>query len=115
MDLNYTPEEASFRQQIRNWLATNLAKSGLRGDDSRAHADKTMLERMKQWHRRLHEAGYLALSWPKEYGGQAMDPVRQAIANEEMVRARAPGPVGGGIPLLGPTLITWGSDEQKRR
>ncbi len=63
----------------------------------------------------MHEAGYLALSWPKEYGGQAMDPVRQAIVNEEMVRTRAPGPIGGGISLLGPTLITWGNEEQKRR
>ena len=56
----------------------------------------------------MHEAGYLPLSWPKEYDGQALDPVRQALVNEEMVRARAPGPgpIGGGIPLLGPTLIT---------
>jgi alkylation response protein AidB-like acyl-CoA dehydrogenase len=115
MDLNYTPEEESFRQQVRSWLATNLPKSGLRGTDNHTNADKTMLERMKEWHRRLYEAGYLALSWPKEYGGQAMDPVSQAIVNEEMVRARAPGPVGGGIPLLGPTLITWGTEEQKRR
>jgi alkylation response protein AidB-like acyl-CoA dehydrogenase len=55
-----------------------LPKSGLRGADNRAHADKTTLEKIKRWHRRMHEAGYLALSWPKEYGGQAMDPVRQA-------------------------------------
>ncbi len=55
-----------------------LPKSGLRGADNRAHADKSTLEKIKGWHRRMHEAGYLALSWPKEYGGQAMDPVRQA-------------------------------------
>src|SRR5215472_7235579 len=115
MDLSYTPEEESFRSQVRGWLEANLPKSGLRGGDNRAHADKSTLEKMKEWHRRLYEAGYLALAWPKEYGGQAMDAVRQAIVNEEMVRARAPGPVGGGIPLLGPTLITWGSEEQKRR
>jgi len=115
MDLTYSPEEESFRQQLRSWLATNLPKSVLRGAEDRTNVDKTMLVRMKEWHRRLHEAGYLALSWPKEYGGQAMDAVRQAIVNEEMVRARAPGPIGGGIPLLGPTLITWGSEGQKRR
>jgi alkylation response protein AidB-like acyl-CoA dehydrogenase len=115
MNLNYTHEEESFRQEVRTWLEENLPKSGLRGADNRAHADKSTLEKMKGWHRRMHEAGYLALSWPKEYGGQAMDPVRQAIVNEEMVRARAPGPIGGGISLLGPTLITWGNEEQKRR
>src|SRR5579863_8848530 len=115
MDLNYTHEEEVFRKEVRTWLDDNLPKSGLRGADNRAHADRGTLDKMKDWHRHLHEAGYLALSWPKEYGGQAMDPVRQAIVNEEMVRARAPGPVGSGIPLLGPTLITWGSEEQKRR
>src|SRR6516164_3487714 len=115
MDLSYTPEEESFRAQVRGWLEANLPKSGLRGTVNRANADQSTLEKMKEWHRRLYEAGYLALSWPKEYGGQAMDLVRQAIVNEEMVRARAPGPVGGGIPLLGPTLITWGSEDQKRR
>src|SRR6266849_318983 len=115
MNLNYTHEEESFRQEVRTWLEENLLKSGLRGADNRAHADKSTLEKMKGWHRRMHEAGYLALSWPKEYGGQAMDPVRQAIVNEEMVRTRAPGPIGGGISLLGPTLITWGNEEQKRR
>src|SRR6266849_5677219 len=77
MDLNYTREEESFRKEVRMWLEENLPKSGLRGADNRAHADKSTLEKMKGWHRRMHEAGYLALSWPKEYGGQAMDPVRQ--------------------------------------
>jgi alkylation response protein AidB-like acyl-CoA dehydrogenase len=106
MDSNYTREEESFRKEVRMWLEETLPKGELRGADNRAHADKSTLEKMKGWHRRMHEASYLALSWPKEYGGQAMDPLRQAIVNEEMVRARASGPIGGGIPLLGPTLIT---------
>jgi len=114
MDLNYSPEEEEFRGSVRLWLQENLPKSGLRGQ-TRSHGDKSTLQKMREWHRQLYEAGYLALSWPKEYGGQAMDPVRQAIVNEEMVRARAPGAVGGGIPMLGPTLITWGTAEQKER
>ena len=72
MDLNYTGEEESFRKEVRRWLEENLPKNGLRGAENRAHADKSTLEKMKDWHRRMHEAGYLALSWPKEYGGQAM-------------------------------------------
>jgi alkylation response protein AidB-like acyl-CoA dehydrogenase len=114
MDLNYSPEEEEFRGKVRRWLEENLPKSGLRGE-SRTHGDKSTLQKMREWHRQLYEAGYLALSWPKEYSGQALDPVRQAIVNEEMVRARAPGAVGGGIPMLGPTLITWGTAEQKER
>ncbi len=116
MDLNFTPEEEEFRLKVRAWLAENLPASGLRGaapgDQMR---DKTALDRAKEWQRKLHQAGYIALSWPKEYGGQAMDPVRQAIVNEEMVRARAPGSVGGGVIMLGPTLISWGTEEQKAR
>jgi alkylation response protein AidB-like acyl-CoA dehydrogenase len=116
MDLNYTPEEEAFRRQVRNWLDENIPTSGLRGFDRNADRDKSTLEKMKIWQRRVHQAGYLALSWPKEYGGQAMDPVRQSIVNEEMVRTRAPALIGAmGISMVGPTLITWGNDEQKAR
>ncbi len=116
MDLNYTPDEEAFRRQVRNWLDENIPDSGLRGVDRNADRDKSTLEKMKAWQRRVHQAGYLALSWPKAYGGQAMDPVRQSIANEEMVRTRAPALIGAmGISMVGPTLIAWGDDEQKAR
>jgi alkylation response protein AidB-like acyl-CoA dehydrogenase len=114
MDLNYSSEEEQFRLKVRQWLDENLPKSGLRGE-ARMRGDTSILQKMKDWHCHLYKAGYLALSWPKEYGGQALDPAREAIVNEEMVRARAPGAVGGGISMLGPTLITWGTEEQKKR
>ena len=115
MDLNYSQEENAFREQVRSWLQANLPRnepmSPREGDD-----DKTWLENAKRWQRRLYEAGYVALSWPKEYGGQALDPVRQSIVNDELVQARAPQLVGlSGLGLLGPTLISWGTEEQKRR
>ncbi len=116
MDLNFTSEEAAFRRQVRAWLDDNLPTSGLRGFDRNADRDQSTLNRLKAWQRRVQEAGYLALAWPKEYGGQAMDPVRQSIVNEEMVRAKAPALIGGmGIAMVGPTLISWGDDEQKTR
>lgn len=116
MDLNYTPEEEEFRRKVRDWLNENVPKSGLKGFDNNLDRDRSTLEKMKEWQRRVHHAGYLALSWPREYGGQAMDPVRQSIVNEEMVRARAPGLIGAmGIGMVGATLITWGNEEQKAR
>jgi len=116
MDLNYSPEEEEFRGKVRGWLNENVARSGLRGFDANADRDKSTIEQMKEWQRRVHDAGYLALSWPREYGGQAMDPIRQSIVNEEMTRARAPGLIGAmGIGMVGATLITWGNDEQKAR
>ena len=78
--------------------------------------DKEWLGRAKAWQRKLYEGGFVALAWPKEYGGQALDPVRQSIVNDELVRAKAPYLVGGsGLGMLGPTLISWGTEEQKKR
>ncbi len=113
MDLNLTPQEEEFRQQVRNWLAQNRPVAL----HQRGEVDgKTWAQRAKDWQRRLYQAGYLALSWPKEYGGQALDPMRQAIVNEELMRAGVPGVIGSNsISMLGPTLITWGTEEQKRR
>ncbi len=115
MDLNFTSEEEAFRLRVRKFLEENVPKSGLSAARE-AREDASWLARAKAWQRKLYDAGYLALAWPKEYGGQAMDPVRQSIVNDEMVRARAPYLAGGmGISMIGPTLITWGTEEQKQQ
>jgi alkylation response protein AidB-like acyl-CoA dehydrogenase len=115
MDLNFTSEEEEFRLKVRSFLEENLPRSGL-ATGREGREDKGWLERSKAWQRKLHEAGYVALAWPKEYGGQAMEPVSQSIVNDEMVRARAPYLVGGsGLGMLGPTLISWGTEEQKQQ
>src|SRR6202521_394458 len=115
MDLQFTPEEEAFRLKIRGWLAENMPTSGLSADRE-GRDDKTWLAKAKAWQRRLYDAGYVALAWPKEYGGGGGGPVRQSIVNDEMVRAKAPYLVGGsGLGMLGPTLISWGTEEQKKR
>jgi alkylation response protein AidB-like acyl-CoA dehydrogenase len=115
MDLNFSPEEEAFRLKLRSWLEANLPRN--KPLTSRESDDEnSWLENAKAWQRRLYEGGYVALSWPTEYGGQALDPVRQSIVNEELVRARAPQLIGlSGLGLLGPTLINWGTEEQKKR
>src|SRR5208337_2940079 len=111
MDLNLTPEEENYRAQVQAWLEANLPKRP-RGN---AGIGESGIERARAWQRRVFEAGYLALGWPKEYGGQALDPMRQVIVSEEMNRARAPIlPGNAGITMVGPTLITWGTERQKR-
>src|ERR1700693_5608141 len=115
MDLNFTSEEEEFRRRVRTWIEQNMPSSGLSADRE-GRDDLSYLARAKAWQRKLCDAGYIALAWPKEYGGQAMDPVRQSIVNDEMVRAKAPYNVGAsGLGMLGPTLISWGSEEQKQR
>ncbi len=113
MDLSDSPEDAAFRRRVRAWLATNVPRRSRR--DARL-PEGERIQRARAWQRRVHEAGLLALAWPREYGGQGADIVRQTIVNEEWVRARAPQLIGAmGIQMVGPTLIAHGTDAQRRR
>jgi alkylation response protein AidB-like acyl-CoA dehydrogenase len=115
MDLSYTPEELAFQREVRTWLARNVPK---RDRDARPMEfnDPRRIADAKAWQRKVHAAGYLALAWPTEHGGRGADVMRQTIVNEEMVRARAPGLIGMmGVQMVGPTLIQFGSEEQRRR
>ncbi|MCA1666010.1 MAG: acyl-CoA dehydrogenase family protein [Thermomicrobia bacterium] len=104
MDLNYTAEDKAFRQQVRRWLEENIPKE----------RPETLDER-RAWHRKLYEAGYLGMGWPKEYGGQEARPMEQAIVGEELARANAPASLNGlGIGIVAPTLIHHGTEHQKR-
>jgi alkylation response protein AidB-like acyl-CoA dehydrogenase len=115
MELSYSKEDEAFRKEVRNWLKHNLPKKDKSISDLMPH-DPERVKRAKEWQRKLYDAGYVAMGWPKEYGGQDADVMRQTIVNEEMVLARAPGLVGAsGLGMLGPTLIQLGTEEQKRR
>ena len=105
MDLNYTPEDIAFRKQVRAWLEQNLPRTEI----------KTLEER-RAWHRKLYEAGYLGMGWPKEYGGGGARPMEQAIVADELARANAPAPTNSlGLGIVGPTIVVHGTDAQKRR
>ncbi len=105
MDLNYAPEDREFRAATRRWLEANVPKEVL----------NTLGER-KAWHRKLYEAGYVGMLWPREYGGWGTTPMRQAIVQDEMARVSAPPPINGlGIGFIGPTIIVHGTETQKLR
>jgi alkylation response protein AidB-like acyl-CoA dehydrogenase len=113
MDLRDTPEEAQFRSELRAWLDANLPedKKGSRGGAQRF--DDPF---MRGWSRKLYEAGYAGLTWPKEFGGAGAPYSFQAIFYEEMAAAQAPPHVGViGLGMAGPTIIAHGSEEQKDR
>jgi alkylation response protein AidB-like acyl-CoA dehydrogenase len=115
MDLTYSPAHEAERRQIRAWLRRNLP-ARRRGARSVEYGDPARVPAAKAWQRKLHEAGWVALRWPVEHGGRGADPVTQAVVEEELVRARAPGLIGLlGVEMVGPTLIEWGTEEQKRR
>ena len=115
MDLSYTPEQEAFRRQLRKWIKTNLPA---REKDAQPleYGTPKRIQESKAWQRQLYDAGYLAMGWPKEYGGQNADVVHQTIVNEELLLARAPALIGMmGIQMVGPTLIQFGTEEQRRR
>jgi alkylation response protein AidB-like acyl-CoA dehydrogenase len=115
MDLSDTREEAAFRQKARAWLEANLPQ-GIANRGFALAIDEESVRLLTEWQRRLWEAGYLGLSWPKEYGGQGATMIESAIFNEEMARVRAPAPLNElGLSMGGPTILEHGTEEQKRR
>jgi alkylation response protein AidB-like acyl-CoA dehydrogenase len=115
MDLSDTREEAAFRMRARQWLEENLPK-GIANRGFALAIDEPTVRALTEWQRRLWDAGYLGLSWPKEYGGQGASMIEGAIFNEEMARVRAPAPLNElGLSMGGPTILEHGTEEQKRR
>jgi alkylation response protein AidB-like acyl-CoA dehydrogenase len=113
MDLRDTPGEAEFRAELRAWVDANLPaeKRGGRGGAQRFEDPF-----MRDWSRRLFDAGYAGLTWPKEYGGTGAPYSFQAILYEELAAAQAPPHVGViGLSMAGPTIIAHGTEEQKAR
>jgi alkylation response protein AidB-like acyl-CoA dehydrogenase len=113
VDLGYTADEEAFRQEVRDWLDHNLPDEWRhKGVGGFREEEETDLQR--QWQRRLHEAGWLKLAWPKAAGGRDATPIMQAIYQEEMAKAGAPIILGRlGVSLLAPTLLVSGSQWQK--
>ncbi|MQA85904.1 MAG: acyl-CoA dehydrogenase [Streptosporangiales bacterium] len=98
---------------MRSWLAANLPDGGAQRPPRPGRMDP---ELARAWSRKLHDAGYTGLTWPKEYGGRGLTPTYQGIFLEETARAGAPGHVGViGLNMAGPTIMHWGSEAQKKR
>jgi alkylation response protein AidB-like acyl-CoA dehydrogenase len=115
MDLSLSPEHEAFQKRVRAWLKANVPKRD--GEDAgREYSDPARVARLKAWQRTLYDAGFVAMGWPKEYGGLGAGVMEQTILNQELVLARAPQQIGMmGVQMVGPTLIQFGSEEQKRR
>ncbi len=117
VDLTDTPEDRAFRAEVRAWLETNLVGGfaelkglGGPGKDLEAHDERL------EWDRHLAKHGWTCIGWPTEYGGRGLSLMQQVIFHEEYARANAPARVNHlGEELLGPTLIAFGTEEQKAR
>jgi alkylation response protein AidB-like acyl-CoA dehydrogenase len=116
MDFELSPAERAFRDEVRSWLTANRPAWADGDSDAEDAGDQHWLERRVAWQRQLHEAGYIGLNWPKEYGGRGATLMEQLIFSQEMVEARAPDPINViGLGMGGPVIIHHGTEEQKRR
>jgi alkylation response protein AidB-like acyl-CoA dehydrogenase len=113
MDLSYPPEAEEFRAEIRKWLVANLPEGWFDAgfemtDEQRASFNAT-------WPQKLFEGGWICATWPAEYGGKGLTTMQGVVLAEEFANAKAP--MRGdffGDTLVGPTLLQWGSEEQKK-
>ncbi len=112
MDFDLSPGEKQFRDEVRSWLAAN--KPDWADDEDSGSRD--WLQRRRAWQLKMHQAGYIGLNWPREYGGRGATLMEQLILNQEMIEARAPDPINVlGLGMGGPVLIAHGTAAQKER
>jgi alkylation response protein AidB-like acyl-CoA dehydrogenase len=115
MDLSDSREEAEFRLKARKWLEQNRP-AGMADRGFALPIDQESIRTLRDWQRRLYDAGYLGIAWPAEYGGQGKTIIESAIFNEEMARVRAPAPLNElGLSMGGPTILEHGTEQQKKR
>ena len=110
MDINYTPEESAFRDEVRAFLNDKLP-----ADISRKVKEHKRLgkEDTVRWQKILNEQGWLALHWPKEHGGTGWSPIQKHIFEEECAEAGAPTVLPFGVNMVAPVIIKFGTQEQK--
>ena len=112
MDLNYSPEETAFRDEVRTWLDGNLPHE-LR--DKVLDYRELSRDDLLRWHRLLAEKGWVAPDWPVEWGGTGWTVVQRYIFEEECGYAGTPPLVPFGLRMCAPVLFRFGTDAQKQR
>jgi alkylation response protein AidB-like acyl-CoA dehydrogenase len=116
MDYDIAPEETAFRDEVRQWLADHLVGEFAVHRGVGSPTDDTAWEVRIAWEKELASGGWLGLTWPREYGGRGASLAQEVIFETEYARAAAPARVNSqALELLGPMLLAFGTEQQKRR
>jgi len=117
MDFTLTPEQETFRADVRSWLEQNIPREWTRRVMASSEVPRPeAYEFLRSWQHKLYDAGFIGLTWPKEYGGRGLSFLEEMVLHEEMSLAKAP-PILNvlGVGMAGPTIIAYGTEEQKQR
>ena len=112
MDLRFTADELAFRDEVRTFMRTALPQD-IR--NKLIEGRRLKKEDMVTWQRILNAKGWAVVNWPAEWGGRDWSPVQQYIFLEELQQAPAPPPLGFGVNMVGPVIIAFGNEAQKKR
>jgi alkylation response protein AidB-like acyl-CoA dehydrogenase len=121
MDFSFSPEEEAFRAEVRQFVAEHNPLAASKGAGSRDADDieayGSLIPKLLEWNRALHDRGWIGFSWPKDVGGGGGGLIEQMILKEEVGKARAPmlGLSYMGLAWVGPSIIAYGTEEQKKR
>jgi alkylation response protein AidB-like acyl-CoA dehydrogenase len=116
MDFNWSPENEAYRSDVRKWLEANRPSNWAAGANDEEAGDDSQWKKLKEWHKRLYNAGWAGLTWPKEYGGRGATFIEQVIFQQELGRLGLPmGCNTLGVIMTGPALMQWGTEAQKKR
>ncbi len=115
MDFCYPAEVERFRTELRDWLSDNLTDELVKARRSGGR-DDAAFEMLRAWNQTMADAGWAAVSWPREYGGRGATVLEQLVYTEETTRARAPLPLNViGLNNIAPAIMQYGTEAQKQR
>ncbi len=122
MDFKDSPEDATWREEVRTWLDANATRRpegeetvpNLLGDED--EDEGAFVQQSKDWQKKLYEGGYAAITWPKAYGGRDASPLQSFVFGQEMGQYDVPAGVYTiGLGMIGPTIMTHGTEDQKQK
>jgi alkylation response protein AidB-like acyl-CoA dehydrogenase len=115
LDFTLTPDQEGFRQRVRTWLEANIPDDWTKFGLSEVPRPEAYAF-LRKWQATLYDAGFIGVTWPKEYGGQGLTFVEEMILHQEMALQKSPPMLNVlGVGMAGPTIIAYGTEEQKKR
>ena len=112
MDVNFSADELAFRQEVRQFFATEFPQDVL---EKQAKAIPLEREDVVKWHKAMYRKGWAAPNWPVELGGTGWSPVQKYLFADEQARVNAPPFLSFGVSMVGPIIYSYGSEAQKKR